>query len=313
MLGKKLAIDLGSERVRLLVRGDGMLLDESAGVASPTRRGAQIGEAATQAAASGAELRWPMRGGRIDDGPALEGLLQQLVTRAAGRQRIFKPDAVVAVPLGLGGEDRRVILDILSACGMRTTYLLDAPIAAALGVGLPIGGRPGRLIAHLGAATSEVAFLALDGCLSSRSLTGGGLRLQEDVAAAAGGVDASTSRQLVREVVSAVHSERVAEVAGRRITAAMLQPAADRYVRDLVNALREVIAESPPALAAGLEDIGLSLTGGAARLAGLPEALEAALGLPVRLAPHPDLCAVRGAGTAAESLDVLRRNVMYIR
>ena len=174
MLGKKVGIDLGSSRVRVVVKGEGLVLDEPSVVAigGQKHRVSAFGGGAAAAAKANPDLLMvhPVDGWRIADIPAVAALLAHVINRSAGRQRIFKPDIVLTVHTAMAGDDRRQLLDILAALGARTMYLLDIPLAAATGSGATLTGPVGHLVIDVGAAVAEVAVLAHEGMVAGRCI-----------------------------------------------------------------------------------------------------------------------------------------------
>src|ERR1017187_3874913 len=159
MLGKRLGIDLGAGSVRAVVRGEGLTITEPSVVARHRRRGYSAAGMAAAELGGDPEMQLirPVGAGAIVNLEAVGSLLHQLVNRAAGRQRIFRPDVVMAICPSMGGDDRLAILDICARIGTRTAYLIDSPIAAAMGAGHAPSGSRGYLIADIGAATVDVA------------------------------------------------------------------------------------------------------------------------------------------------------------
>ncbi len=322
MLGKKLGVDLGTGTTRVITRGEGTVLAEPSVVA--IQEGEPVlslfGTTAIEAAASddSLELRRPLRGGNIADRRALTALVHHAVNRAAGRQRIFKPDLVIAVRAGMSGDDRRSVLDAAARAGSRTVYLIDAAIAAAMGAGVAVTAPRASLVIDLGAGKTDIAVLALEGTVASRSLSVGSDALLD---ALRGHVEAVHRVSLDREQLNAAHhlleaathEERTAEIGGVLLSSHELTPLVNEHLRALDAALLEVIEEAPAALRQDVKRSGLLLTGGGARLEGLDRHLGVVSGCSVRVATEPDGCTVRGTALAVDNLDVLRRNFMYIR
>ena len=332
MLGKKVGIDLGTSTVRLVVKGDGVIAGEPSVVALGAGGdwSSVVGVAALDAAAARPQQRLyrPLMGGSIVDPVAARTLINHVITRAVGRQRIFKPDVVIAVMSALPGDQRRALLEAALLAGARTAYLLDATIAAAMGCGMRLSGPNGHLVVDVGAGKVDVAVLALEGSVASRSLPGaGGERLHgciKDHLRDAHGV--VVPDDTVEDIVASLarvgaHEQRRLDVASRRgdedvivsLTSTELSSCLDAHVRGIATALDEVIADTPPQLLDDVREEGIVLTGGGARLEGLGRALAASTGIDVRVDGEPQLCAVRGTGYALDNLDVLKRNFMYIR
>ncbi|PZR79760.1 MAG: hypothetical protein DLM65_09860 [Candidatus Aeolococcus gillhamiae] len=322
MLGKKLGVDLGTATTRVITRGEGTVLTEPTVVA--IKEGEPVlslmGSSAIAAAAddSTLELRRPLQGGNIVDRRALTALVQHAVNRAAGRQRIFKPDLVIAVRSGMNGEDRRTVLEAAARAGSRTVYLIDAVIAAAMGAGVAVTSPRASMVIDIGAGKTDVAVLALEGTVAGRSLSIGSEALADRLAGhldAVHGVSLSRDelRRAVRLLVAASHEERTAEIGGVLLSSHELAPLVTEHLRTLDGALLEVLDDTPPALRQDVKRAGLLLTGGGARLEGLERHLGVVSGCSARVAGEPDECTVRGTALAVDNLDVLRRNFMYIR
>jgi actin-like ATPase involved in cell morphogenesis len=174
VLGKKVGIDLGSDRIRAAVKGEGVVVDEPSVVAliRGTTMISSFGSKAVDTVASddGFTLSRPVSGSQVTDIGGVVALLNHAVNRAAGRQRIFKPDIVVAVHSAMSGDNRRVVLDAIARSNARTSYLLDMPVAAGLGAGMLIGGSVGHMVVDLGAKCAEVAVIASEGTIAGRSV-----------------------------------------------------------------------------------------------------------------------------------------------
>jgi rod shape-determining protein MreB len=322
VLGKKLGVDLGTATVRVITRGEGTLVAEPAVVALRDREPgvSLMGTAAVAAAAEDhtLELRRPLRGGNVADRLALGSLLQNAINRAVGRQRIFKPDLVIAVRAGMSGDDRRAVLEAAARAGSRTVYLIDAAIAAAMGAGISITSPGAHLVVDIGAGKTDIAVLALEGTVATRSLPTGAEDLFDRLTAhvravhgaVLGGADLEAATRLL---VAAPHEERTAEVAGVLMSSHDLAQTVTEHLRPLDAALLEVLGETPTTLLHDLRHSGLLLTGGGARLEGMERHLAAVTGYSARLAQEPEGCTVRGTALAVDNLDLLKRNFMYIR
>lgn len=322
MLGKKVGIDLGTATTRVVTRGEGSFVAEPSVVALRDGEGglSLLGAAALEAAAgdSTVDLRRPLHGGDVRDRRALDALLHHAVNRAIGRQRIFKPDLVIAVRGGMSGDHRRIVLEAAARAGARTVYLIDAAIAAAMGAGISVTSPQPHLVIDIGAGKTDLAVLALEGTVAARSLPTGADdlfdRLASHVAAThAIALDRQHLLAATHLLVAAGHEERTAEVGGVLLSSHELAPIVADHLRALDTALAEVMDEAPAALARDARSAGLVMTGGGARLEGLDRHVALVAGCSARVAREPDGCTVRGAAMAADNLDVLKRNFMYIR
>ena len=335
MLGKKLAIDIGTATLRIQVKGEQPLPAEPSLVAVEEGTGRVIAAGAGGAAAasdgrSGIAVVAPVHDGALGDLAAFEALLQHAVTRGVGRQRIFKPDVMMAVMTAMSGHDRRALMEMAVRVGARTTYLIDAPLAAASGAGLPITTAHGHLVIDAGAGKTDVAVVSVESLIVGRCVRRGGHHLDAAIArhlATVHGlsVDAATAEDVKLEIGAAVAlpEERRLLVNGvdtasgepgeARVSSTEISEVVRAELQDLGHALREVLAETPPALLDDIRHDGALLTGGAARLRGLDRWVSGVIGAPARVAGEPDGCVVRGVATALDNLDVMRRNFLYIR
>jgi rod shape-determining protein MreB len=322
LLGKKLGVDLGTATIRVITRGEGTVIAEPSVVAiresDPLL--SLFGVAALEAVAGdhSLELRRPLHGGDVTDRRALTVLVNHAVNRAVGRQRIFKPDLVIAVRSGMSGDDRRAVLDAAAHAGSRTIYLIDAAIAAALGAGIAVTSSRCHLVIDLGAGKTDLAVLALEGTVASRSLPLGSedlFDLLDTHVKVVHGVVLSRAElhSAVRLLVAGPHEERTGEIGGVLLSSHELTPLVAEHLRHLDRALVEVVEESPPALRQDVRGSGLVLTGGGARLEGLARHLSVVGGCSARVVNEPESCTVRGTALAVDNLDVLKRNFMYIR
>jgi len=333
VLGKKVGIDLGTSTTRLVAKGEGIIASEPTVVSAHQRGDAHtglFGAAALESAAADPDLHLshPVSGGAVVDIGGARALISQLIARAVGRQRIFKPDVVIAVMSAMAGDERRALLEAATLAGARTVYLLDAPIAAAMGAGMRLSGPNGHLVVDVGAGKTEVAVLAMEGTIAGRCLGGhGGEGLATAVimhVRAEHGVE--LSRPVVEDILASLarvgpHEERRLEVQGGQgagdttvsITSTELAGCLEEHVRPIASALDEVLSDTPPALRDDIAREGGILTGGGARLEGLDRSLSTAAGFEIRVDGEPQLCAVRGTGYALDNLDVLKRTFMYIR
>lgn len=333
MLGKKLAIDVGTATVRMQVKGEQPLGPEPSQVAveEGTGRVVAAGAAAAEAATrAGVAVLAPVHDGAIGDLQGFEALLQHAITRGVGRQRIFKPDVMLAVMSSMSGRDRRALMEMAVRAGARTTYLIDAPLAAATGAGLPITTLHGHLVIDAGAGKTDVAVVSVESLIVGRCVRRGGHHLDAAIArhlASAHGlqVTAAAAEDVKLEIGAAMPLPEERRLLVRGVDLGSGEPAEARVssteigevirveLQDLGQALREVLADAPVALLDDIRHDGAVLTGAAARLRGLDRWVGGVIGAPVRVAGEPEGCVVRGVATALDNLDVMRRNFLYIR
>lgn len=329
MLGKRIGMDLGVETIRVVVRGEGHVLSEPSLVARHRRRGlSAAGLAAVDAARDPeTEIVHPIRGGGIDDAPGLALLLQRAVNRAAGKQRIFRPDVVMALCPAMGGDDRLTILDTCARIGTRTAYLIDSPLAAVMGAGHSLAGSRAHLVADLGAGSVDVACVTAEGTIAGRTLSRAGAALRAAVSRRLESllgmaVEAPVAERVIASLVAAgPHEERrmllpggaAGAEEGVSVASTEVADLVDDHARRVAEAVRAVIDETPALLRRAIVEEGVLLCGGGAGLEGLERLVAAQAGCPARVADDPQGCVIRGTQIAVESLDVLKRSFVYIR
>lgn len=335
MLSKKIGIDLGTSTVLIYVRGEGIVVNEPslAAVDGDRRRvlavGKQALEMATRAPDS-IEVVRPVREGVIVDVELTEAMLRHLIGKVQGRQRIFKPEVMIGVPSGVTSMERRAVAEAAISAGARQAWLIDEPLAAAIGAGLPIAGRRGTAICDVGGGSTEIAVIALSGMVVGRSLPVGGSRFDQAITEYLRRkhnllVDERTAEEVKIGVGSAVSMERPMsmDVLGRDLASGLprklevdsneVADAIQEPLRLIVAAVRDVLIETPSELAAGIVERGIVLTGGGAQLRGLDRHLAMHAGIPAVVADQPQTSVVRGTGTALENFEVLKRNQSYLR
>ncbi len=252
-------------------------------------------------------------------------MLRYFIRKSADRRR-GGLRVIVCVPSGVTEVERRAVEEAALAAGARRAHLIEEPLAAAIGAGLPVAEARGNFVLDIGGGTSEMAVVALGGMVVSRSLRVGGYELddalvrhcQQDLKLLVGSQQAE---RVKIEIGSATpqpgEEERRADVAGRDLTTGLLRRATldAREVRDamarpiaqIVEAVKDTLEQTPPELSADLSELGITLVGGGALLSGIDELLRRETGLPVQIADSPLLCVAIGAGHGLEELTALDR------
>ena len=317
----ELAVDLGTANTLVYVRGQGVVLTEPSVVAVEERTGDVV--------AVGAEARRmlgrtpatitatrPLRDGVIREVGVTQQMLRHFIQQAL-RGRRARPRVIVCVPSGLTKLERRAVLEAVHEAGARNASLIEEPMAAAIGTGLPVGEPVGHLIVDVGGGTTEGAVVALGGIVTSRSARVGGDSLDEALAALVRRehnfvIGAQTAEDLKMRVGSAHKGalSEVAEIRGRDLTTGMpntvmlhpdeVLPVLEPALQQMVGAVVATLEETPPELAADVMSHGLMLAGGGALLPGLAERLRRDTGLAVHVTDSPLTCVAVGAGLALE-------------
>ena len=331
-LSADLAIDLGTANTLVYVKGRGVVLNEPSVVAITEQRGKKqvlaVGEEAKlmlgRTPGSIAAIR-PLRDGVIADFEAAEEMIKHFIRKVTNRRGFASPLVVVCVPSGSTAVERRAIQESAESAGARKVLLIEEPMAAAIGAGLPVTEPSGSMIVDIGGGTTEVAVISLGGIVYARSVRVGGDKMDEAIISYIRRnhnllIGESTAERIKMEIgaASALEGDEgpVTEVRGRdlmngvprEVVVSQRQIAESLYepVVAIVEAVKVALENTPPELAADIVDKGIVLTGGGAMLHRLDAVLRDSTGLPVVVAEEALSCVALGTGRALEELKRLR-------
>jgi rod shape-determining protein MreB len=332
VLSKKIGIDLGTSTVLVYVKGEGVVVNEPA-VMATDEKGAHVlavGRAASELVGRGKKTR-AVRLARDGDGldyDAAGAMLQHLIGRIVGRQRIFRPDVMLSVAPMVTGVERRAVLAATIQAGAKTAYLIDKPMAAAIGARVSVASTEGSAVVNLGAGSTELAAIALGEMLAMESIAIGGEALDRAIEAAilkqrGLRLMPGEAERLKVELGSATApaAETALEVSavdddGRRsafrVSAGEVNAAIQEPLAAIGASLQRVLAQVPEARRAFVKRNGGVLTGGGAQLRGIAEFLALRSGVPMRVASDPQSCVAIGTGMALDNMQVIRRGQHYI-
>ena len=326
--GRDLAIDLGTANTVIYQRGRGVVLDEPSVVAVRTgtadllAAGARAKEMVGRTPSSVTAIR-PLRDGVISDAEVSERMLRWFVDQVAP-STILRPRVVVGVPSDITGVERRALEDATLRAGARRVYVIEGPMAAALGAGLPIHETAASMVVDIGGGTTDVAVISLGGVVSARSVRIGGDEIDEAIVAHVKGeyslllgertaehikVTAGSAFPLREEVNERVRGRDLATGLPKTvvINSAEVRRAIELPLHQIIDLVRGVLDVCPPELAGDILDRGITLTGGGALLRGLDQRLHHELGVPVTVAEDPLRAVARGAGRCVEEFSTLQR------
>jgi rod shape-determining protein MreB len=324
LFSNDIAIDLGTANTLVFVKGKGILVREPSVVAirKHDRKVVSIGfEAREMVGKTHGELETirPMRDGVIDDDEVAEEMIRAFI-RKVQRNRLMRPRVIVCVPSGVKKSEKRIISDSAEHAGAREVFLIAEPMAAAMGVGLPVDQPVGSMVIDIGGGTTEIAVLSLSGIVTDTSIrTGGdemdevivqymrrnynlliGERTAEDIKCTIGSATPLKERLTMiakgRDLIQGI--PKAVEINSEEIREALAEP-----VSNIVEAVKLSLENTPPELAADIRDRGIILTGGGALLKGLDRRLRDETSLPVALAEDPLTCVVRGTGMVLEDME----------
>jgi rod shape-determining protein MreB len=326
--GRDVAIDLGTANVLVYVRGSGIVVDQPSVVTVDVETG-QMVAAGTEAKAmigrTPPRLRTirPMRAGVIADFETTERLIRYLIRQALGGRRLARPRLVVAVPSGLTGVERRAVKDACRSAGAREVYLLEEPLAAAIGAELPVHEPRGSLIVDIGGGTTETAVICLGGLVSVTAARVGGSDLDDAIVSYvkreyAVQIGDSTAEAVKIAFGSAFPQPGTvkAEIRGHDLVSGLprtvlvdgaeIRRATEESVSRIVETVTVTLDNCPPELASDVVDYGVTVAGGGALLAGIDERLRHETGLPVQICDDPLRTVAVGAGRCVDEFASLR-------
>ncbi|OGE25598.1 rod shape-determining protein [Candidatus Daviesbacteria bacterium RIFCSPHIGHO2_02_FULL_39_12] len=330
---KRVGIDLGTANSLVYLAGQGIVLNEPTVVAVTTDdyRVLAVGNEAKEMLGrtpGNILASRPMRDGVIADYVITEAMIRYFLDKVCGSSRLFKPEVMVCAPAGVTSVEKRALLDATLSAGAKTAFLIDEPLAAAIGAKIPIANPSGNMIVDIGGGTTEAAVICLGGVVVHNSVRVGGNKIDEAI------------QSFVRKKHNLIIGERMAEdvkikigsatklkpvelqkteVRGRdafsglprtvEVTSEEVTDALSDVTQKIVGAAKGVLEQVPPELASDIIDKGIVMSGGTSLLRNLDKLLTDSLGVPVSLAENPLLCVALGTGMALENLDLYKRSV----
>ncbi len=327
--GRDMAVDLGTANTLVYVRGRGIVLSEPSVVAIDQRSG--------EVHAVGVEAKRmlgrtpgtitairPLKDGVIADFDVTEQMLRHFIHKANGN-RLAHPRVIVCVPSGVTGVEKRAVEEATLSAGARQAYLIEEPMAAAIGAGLPVSDPTGNMIVDIGGGTTEVAVISLGGIVVSQSIRVGGDEMDEAIGNHLRKeykllIGQQTAEEVKLEIGTAwaPREEVQAEVRGRDMLSGLpktvvlgsedVRRALEEPVTQILDAIRGTLDKTPPELAADIMDRGIVLAGGGALLQGLDERLRHETHMPVHVAESPLTCVAVGSGRSLEEFEAIHRS-----
>ena len=332
MMSADMAIDLGTANTLVYVKGRGIVLNEPSVVAIINSRGKKkvlaVGQEAKEMLGrtpGNIEAIRPLRDGVIADFEVAEEMIKHFIRKVHNRRTFASPQIIVCVPSGATPVERRAIQESAESAGARRVFLIEEPMAAAIGAGLPVTEPTGSMVVDVGGGTTEVAVLSLGGIVYSKSVRVGGdkmdeaiigyirrnhnllvgessaARVKEDIGSACPPEDGDGETMEIkgRDLMNGVPKELI--ISERQVAESLTEP-----VEAIIETVKVTLEHTAPELAADIVDKGIVLTGGGALLGNLDYVLRHATGLPVSIAHEPLLCVALGAGKCLEEIKTLR-------
>jgi rod shape-determining protein MreB len=328
LLSRDIGIDLGTANTLVYVRGKEIVLREPSVVAIRKDTGSilAVGEEAKKmigrTPGNIVAIR-PMKDGVIADFDITQAMLKHFIARSYRRRSIFLPQVVVCVPYGVTEVEKRAVLDATKQAGAKEAFLIEEPMAAAIGAGLPVEEPTGSMIVDIGGGTSEVAVISLGGIVTSKSIRVGGDELDESIINYIKKsynlmIGERTAEEIKIKIGSACRAEEeeYIEIKGRDLVTGLpknltissweIEDALSEPVAAILETIKTTLERTPPELAADIMEKGIVMTGGGALLKGFDKLTAEETGMPVYLAENPLDCVVLGAGKALSALNLLK-------
>jgi rod shape-determining protein MreB len=325
-----MGVDLGTANTLVYIQREGIVLREPSVVAKSTADGQilAVGEEAKRMLGrtpGHITAMRPLRDGVIADFDTTASMLAHFIKKGMRNRSIFRPRVIVGIPSGVTEVEKRAVIDATMQAGAREAYLIEEPMAAAIGAGLPVSDPVGSMVVDIGGGTTEVAVIALGGIVTSRSIRIGGDEMDEAIIQYTRRaynllIGERSAEEIKIAVCSAYpfdHEEEVVDVRGRdllsglprtiRMTSTEIREAMAEPIQAIVEAVKQTLERTPPELAADIVDRGIVMVGGGSLLRGIDRLLAEETGMPVVLADDPLSAVVLGTGRALEEIETLRK------
>jgi rod shape-determining protein MreB len=326
----EVGIDLGTANVLVYIKGKGIVLNEPSVVAMNEETGdiLAVGEEARlmlgRTPASIVAVR-PLRDGVISDYDVTERMLKHFIRKSIGRSKFFKPSIMICVPSGVTEVEKRAVIEAATAAGGKSVYLMEEPVAAAIGAGLDITGPDGKMVIDIGGGTSDVAVISLGTIVTSQSVKIAGDSMDDAVIKYMRKehklyIGERTAEDMKMKIGTAFPREQAItyECRGRdlvsglpksiEITSDEMLDALDEPLTTITEAVHHVLEKTPPELAADISNSGIVITGGGALLDGIDKRIKQRTGIEVFIADDPKACVAIGTGKALNSLGDLEKS-----
>ena len=327
MFSKDIGIDLGTANTLVYLRGKGIIMREPSVVAVDTKTdevrsvGHEAKAVIGRTPGSIMAVR-PLKDGVIADFDITANMLARFIKKVCGNSMFFRPRVVICIPSGVTEVERRAVKEAALKAGARQVSVIEEPMAAAIGAGLPISEPSGSMVVDIGGGTSEVAVISLGGIVASRSVRVGGDEFDQSIIAYIKRkynllIGERTAEQIKIEIGSAfeLDQETSMDIKGRNLVDGLpknitvhseeVREALEESLQKITDAIKETLERTPPELSADIIDHGIMLTGGGALLRGLDQLINRETGIDVHVAENPLDCVAVGAGAVLDHLDIL--------
>jgi rod shape-determining protein MreB len=331
---KRIGIDLGTANTVVYLAGKGIVLNEPTVVAVTAEEntvvavGKEAKEMLGRTPGNIVAMR-PLRDGVIADYSITEAMLSYFIDKAAGKSRFFKPEVMICIPSGVTQVERRAVLDATMTAGAKIAYLIEEPLAAAIGARIPIAQAAGHMIVDIGGGSTECAVISLGGVVVHNSVRVGGNKIDEAIANYCKKkfnllIGERTAEEIKITIGNALLEDRKGEekkmvIRGRdsvsglpreiELTEQAVNEAITPVLNDIITGVKGALEQTPPELASDIIDKGVIMAGGTSLLQNLDKLMTKVTGVPCHVAEDPLLCVVRGTGVAMENIELYKRSI----
>lgn len=336
MFIRKIGIDLGTANTLVFIPKKGVVINEPSVVAvsRDENRVLAVGNEARDMIGRTPETiiaYRPLRDGVIADYRVTEAMLRYFINKAGGRFRLFRPEVMVSVPAGVTSTERRAVIEATMQAGAKAAYVVKEPVLAAIGIGIPINEPAGHMVVDIGGGTTDIAVISLGGIVASTSVKVAGNKLDQAITdyikrnynLAIGDRTAEDIKIKIGSAVPVDDEKLRMEIKGRdlmsglpkiiEIHSAEVTDATADELDEITRAIKSVLHDTPPELAADIMDKGIVMSGGGSLLRNINELVLQETGVPAHIAEDALLCVAKGTGIALEHLEVYKRSIMSKR
>lgn len=329
---RRIGIDLGTTYTLVYLPGRGIVLNEPSVVALSLidKKVLAVGDEAKEMIGRTPDTivaSRPLKDGVIADYRVTEAMLSYFINKALGGARFLRAEVMIAVPGGITSTERRAVIDATLAAGAKAAYIIKEPIAAAIGANIPIGSPSGHMIIDIGGGTSEIAVISLGGIVVNTSVRIGGNKIdyaiQEYVRKKYGLAIGERSAEEIKITIGSalIMDEKLSmDIRGRDMITGLpktiaiisddVTEAIQNELAGIIQAVKNVLQDTPPELSADVMDKGMILSGGSSQLRNIDKLLASAIGVPAYVADDPYLCVARGTGIALDNLESYKRSIL---
>lgn len=329
---KKIGIDLGTCNSLVYIPGKGVVINEPSVVAVslPENKILAVGNEAKEMLGKTPDTiiaYRPLKDGVIADFRVTQAMIQYFIHKSLGRFGFFKPELIISIPAGITSTERRAVVEAAMKAGAKSAYVAKAPVLSAIGAGIPINSPSGNMIVDIGGGTSETAIISLGGIVVWKSVRVAGNKMDQAISSyIKNKYNLAIGDQMAEDIKINIGSalptkeKETMEIRGRDLISGLPRTikidtnevceAISDHLKEIIQAVKEALRDTPPELAADIIDKGMILSGGGSLLKNIDTLLTNVTGVPAYIADEPLLCVAKGTGMVLENLEVYKRSIM---